>query len=614
MEYIWFLAAAVLFLYIQYRRNEALRRRLFVERLKEQWGQVPDREYEEGDLQRIRRYFETFRGEECVLDDITWNDLDMDAVFMLLNHTNSSAGEEALYRMLRTPCADPAPLRERDRLADVFTQNPKLRLELETQLAGIGKNNRLALCDYIVNLSGQPCHSNVSHYMGIAALAAAAVGVAVWPETGILALGGVIGFQMITYYRQKAQVEAYFSSVSQVVRLAVHGRAIGGLTGGEELAPYLDPLKQSVKELEPFCAKSRFISTGKEMGGSPLDLIMDYVKMLLHTDLIAYNQIVRMTKEKEAAIWSVTEILGQLECGLAIASFRACLGQWCRPQLAAGEPPYLHGEGLYHPLVDRAVPNTIHAVRSQLITGSNASGKSTFLKTVALGAVLAQTTYTAPGLSYQAPLYQIYTSMALHDSLSNGESYYIAEIRSLKRILDRGQDPLPVLCMIDEVLRGTNTVERIAASAQILRSMTEMNLLCFAATHDAELAELLEPWYENGHFSEEIADGDVLFSYRLQPGRARSRNALRLLELMGYKEEVLRQAQAMAERFGQTGIWSMEVKERAHGRAGTEIHRNGNHSSRGGRELDALEPEPAKERQRRGGSGEQSGRHTEHGG
>ena len=284
--------------------------------------------------------------------------------------------------------------------------------------------------------------------------------------------------------------------------------------------------------------------------------------MLLHTDLIAYNQIVRMTKEREAAIWKAMEILGQLECGLAIASFRACLGQWSRPKLSEeAASPFLYGEGLYHPLVDRAVPNSIHAVRCQLITGSNASGKSTFLKTVAVSAVLAQTVYTVPGVSYEAPVSQIYTSMALRDSLSGGESYYIAEIRSLKRILDRGRDRRPVLCFIDEVLRGTNTVERIAASAQILKSMAGMNLLCFAATHDGELTNLLKPWYDNSHFSEEVVEGDVLFSYRLKPGRSHSRNALKLLGLMGYEEAVLAEAEAMARRFGLTGVWSMNGKE-----------------------------------------------------
>lgn len=94
--------------------------------------------------------------------------------------------------------------------------------------------------------------------------------------------------------------------------------------------------------------------------------------------------------------------------------------------------------------------------------------------------------------------------MALRDDLSSQESYYIAEIRSLKRILDAVGEEYPVLCFVDEVLRGTNTVERIAASSQILESLASENVICFAATHDIELTYILEGVYENYHFSEEI--------------------------------------------------------------------------------------------------------------
>lgn len=88
---------------------------------------------------------------------------------------------------------------------------------------------------------------------------------------------------------------------------------------------------------------------------------------------------------------------------------------------------------------------------------------------VAVNAVLAQTIHTCAAESYHAPIFQIFSSMALRDSMENGESYYIVEIRSLKRILDAaGEWRTPVLCFVDEVLRGTNTVERIAAATQIL--------------------------------------------------------------------------------------------------------------------------------------------------
>lgn len=210
----------------------------------------------------------------------------------------------------------------------------------------------------------------------------------------------------------------------------------------------------------------------------------------------------------------------------------------------------------WHPLLSDPVKNSILADRGVLLTGSNASGKSTFLKMVAVNVILAQTIHTCTAESYKAPVFRIFSSMALRDSMENGESYYIVEIRSLKRILDAAQDHNgPVLCFVDEVLRGTNTVERIAAATQILIHLSESGALGFAATHDIEMTELLKEHYDNYHFEEEIRDGDILFPYQLLPGKASTRNAIRLLQLLGYDREITEKASGQAEHFLETGKW-----------------------------------------------------------
>ena len=146
--------------------------------------------------------------------------------------------------------------------------------------------------------------------------------------------------------------------------------------------------------------------------------------------------------------------------------------------------------------------------------------------------------------------------MALRDDLDSGESYYIVEIKALKRILDAASAREGrILCFVDEVLRGTNTIERIAASTQILKSLGSSGILCFAATHDIELTELLQDDFDNYHFEEDVRDGDVFFNYRLKEGKATSRNAIKLLELMGYDKDVIKKATDQAERFTQSGIW-----------------------------------------------------------
>ena len=146
--------------------------------------------------------------------------------------------------------------------------------------------------------------------------------------------------------------------------------------------------------------------------------------------------------------------------------------------------------------------------------------------------------------------------MALRDDISSGESYFIVEIRSLKRILDESRKKEPLLCVIDEVLRGTNTIERIAASSQILNALRGNWLLSFAATHDIELSYILDEIYTNYHFEEEVREHEVVFNYLLQPGRATTRNAIRLLDMLGYDPKLVKNAGNAAADFERTGVWT----------------------------------------------------------
>ena len=147
------------------------------------------------------------------------------------------------------------------------------------------------------------------------------------------------------------------------------------------------------------------------------------------------------------------------------------------------------------------------------------------------------------------------TSMALTDNLSGGESYYIVEIKSLKRICDSLNDEVPLLIFVDEVLRGTNTLERIAASSRILSYMGEKNCMLFAATHDIELTYILEKSFKMYHFEEKVEDDGVFFDYRLRDGRAVTRNAILLLKMMGFEESITDAAEQAADDFTVSGEW-----------------------------------------------------------
>jgi len=202
------------------------------------------------------------------------------------------------------------------------------------------------------------------------------------------------------------------------------------------------------------------------------------------------------------------------------------------------------------------VPNSITIKQGVLLTGSNASGKSTFLKTIAINAILSQSIYTCLADKWNAPFVKTMSSMALKDDVMQGESYFMVEIKALKRILDEcPRSDEKVLCIVDEVLRGTNTVERIAAACQIMKTLQKESTICLAATHDMELAELLADKYANYHFEETIENDDIHFRYELKDGPATTRNAIRLLQMLGYQEDITKAAETMAEGFLQNGKW-----------------------------------------------------------
>ena len=190
-----------------------------------------------------------------------------------------------------------------------------------------------------------------------------------------------------------------------------------------------------------------------------------------------------------------------------------------------------------------------------LLTGSNASGKSTFLKTVAINVILSRTIFIATARNFEISPFRVYSSMSLRDDLKNNESYYIVEIKALKRIIDAAGEEKPMICFVDEVLRGTNTIERIAASSEILKSLCKDNVICFAATHDIELTHILEMYYSNYHFEENVLDDDIKFNYILNKGRATTRNAIKLLKIIGYDDSIINAAKELADNFMNTGSW-----------------------------------------------------------
>ena len=543
--------------------NEWRKAKLFKISLRENYGVLRKRDT---DLERFARMGSYCKKhpEEGQIDDITWNDLGMDDVFRSMNHTYSASGEEYLYYTLRSAGKSKEELEELESLIRYFDGHENERVEVQVLMAKLGYMGKFSIYDYMDNLDILGERSNKKAILCDLLFIPILVCMPFAFSYALIAFVALMLYNIVSYFREKSEIEPYIISFKYVLRLLDIAEKVEKLSLEEEVSG-LEKMRGELRELRlrmnPLRKGAYWVISGQgSLSGNPLDLLADYVKMTFHIDLIRFNQMLKFLREHYADADAVNTILGRCETAISIGAYRVSLERangYCIPEFLGEGEKYLRMEEGYHPMLSAPVKNSIETKNGVLLTGSNASGKSTFLKTVAINALLAQTIHTCTASIWQAPMFRLYSSMSLRDDIESGDSYYVVEIKALKRILTAAKEEgRPVLCFVDEVLRGTNTVERIAASTQILKSLHGKAILCFAATHDVELTELLKNEYDNYHFEEDVKDGDVSFEYRLLEGKATTRNAIKLLEIMGYDPDIIRMAQDRAEGFMQTGKWS----------------------------------------------------------
>lgn len=536
---------------------------------------------------RMGSFFER-HSKEGQLDDITWNDLGLDDIFKRMNYTLSASGEEYLYYTLRTLKQNRKELDHLEDVIDYFRTHPKERVQIQFSMKKLGYTGKFSLYDYLDNLDFLGERSNGKSIL-LDLLFLPLIGL-LWIQfpLGVMGIVVLVVYNIVSYFREKADIDPYIVSFSYIMRLMEACREMERVDVPACREEW-EALRESGRRMQGMKRNSYWVMSPYRgnTSGDILAVVMDYVRMVFHVDLIKFNSMLKFLRGHIEDVDRLIQTVGYVETAIAIGIYRSSVENsggdgrrepasrnhgklsrdgsagsargkgWCVPEFVSGR--HVRMEEGYHPMLSDPVKNSISADRGVLLTGSNASGKSTFLKTMAVNAILAQTVHTCTADSYTAPFFHVYSSMALRDDMGSGESYYIVEIKALKRILDASASGTEnVLCFVDEVLRGTNTVERIAASTQILKSLAGSGILCFAATHDIELTDLLGNEYDNYHFEEDVREGDVYFNYRLMQGKATTRNAIRLLELMGFDHEIIEKAYGQAEGFMATGNWQTQ--------------------------------------------------------
>lgn len=499
-------------------------------------------------LPRIRIYYEETRDSlegSRQLDEITWNDLEMDEVFLRVNQTKCYIGEQVLYRRLHH--LEPGEDWEQFEWQQAFyKEREEERIELEEALAEIGKREEAYYLPQFLKHSALCQIGNTALYHILQVLLFSSILVGIFTKNA-LGIGAAVLFAVLNlgiYTVTKSKYEAFLHALLNLRQVICFCEKIEKEPKWKELAAANDfaSALNSLKKMKRLI-RGLQIRRNSGMTGDPMALLADYLYGITLYDLSVFNHIAKMIEGKQEQVLQLYEFVGKVDLSISVASFRASLPAVCGPDFQ--KDLSIKGEGLYHPLIPEAVGNDFHMTASSLITGANASGKSTFMKALAINVILAQTLHTCAAQALSLPRLAVMTSMAVRDDLLSGESYYIREAKYLKRMLDAVDLGIPVLCVIDEILKGTNTRERLAASEAVLQYFSGRNCLTLAATHDMELVEKLHRQYDCYYFESRMEEQDIRFDYRIRTGIGGGSNAIKLLKVLGFPEEVTDAAQKL---------------------------------------------------------------------
>ncbi|HEX2908592.1 MAG TPA: hypothetical protein VHO69_17100 [Phototrophicaceae bacterium] len=265
---------------------------------------------------------------------------------------------------------------------------------------------------------------------------------------------------------------------------------------------------------------------------------------LIPWDLFFAYRLRLMKRQLQTQLPVWLDIWHELEALCALANFADLHPAYQFPHLETQTIAW-EARSLGHPLipVEKRITNdfTLEGLgQMALITGSNMSGKSTFLRTVGINMVLAYAGSVVPAAQFHLSLFRLFTCIRINDSLTDGFSYFYAEVRRLKALLDAldQSHPLPLFFLIDEIFRGTNNRERFIGSRSYIHAlMTSENTaahgLGLVSTHDLELTRLTEGRIQNYHFADSIQNDHLSFDYRLQLGPSITTNALKIMAIEG---------------------------------------------------------------------------------
>ncbi len=492
----------------------------------------------------ISRYYDYNTDPDAFqyLNDPTRDDLDLDALFFFLDHNISSVGRQYLYNLL---CNIPleSPVKKQEDWIRLYESDRPLQQKINRLLKKLNHTDAYYICSLFqikkpVISSFQFLIWRILQLLPFAFL----VAFLLFQVRILLLLCGVVFIvNLIVHYKNKQTAFLYAGSIPQLLKMINIAKSLFNQNALKDLNPTIEPALKNVSKLKNSLLLFRFDSKID----SDISLISwsvsEFIRIFFLLEPISLFKAFRLLELKSKDIETLFNYIGLIDNLQSVSVLRRELPYYCLPGFASANK--IEAEQLYHPLIHDCVPNTITMnKKSLLIMGSNMSGKTSLIRTVGVNVLSGQTLNTCFAESFHCTRMRIYSAINSKDDLVQGKSYYLEEVLRLKEIITQTQSGANLI-LLDELFKGTNTIERIAAAKATLNYFVRNSQnAVLVATHDLELAGLLKDQYTLSHFTEQVEEETLSFDYKIKEGIPTSRNALRILEMNAYPEALIQEA------------------------------------------------------------------------
>lgn len=520
------------------------RKRKYNEALLNSFGKIKDDAF---NFDMIETYFRNkkHKGSFQVLSDKTCQDLDFDELFMFLDRTQSKVGQQYLYNKLRSIPSNQDHLDRSESLIKTFRENPNLRLKTQKELDKLNKTSN----SYISSLFQDEYIKPPKWFFLIRMLSFTSLfSLLLFPFNGnlLFVLIGVFIINSGIHLWNKKNLYYNLKAIPALLELSETAKTLFEEDCFKEINP---KLKISTGVIDKLRFRVKFFKIGSDTASELEALIwfsMELVKIIFLLEPLLLFGILKQLDTKRTELENIFTFVGEIDSLISVVSLREGTDTYCIPHISENKCELI-AEELYHPLIVDAVSNSIQVNhKSVLLTGSNMSGKTTFIRTIGINALTALTLNTCFGKSFSLPRMRIFSAIRISDDLMNDKSYYFEEVLTIKEMIEESQSEYINLFLLDEIFKGTNTIERISAGKAVLSSLAKTNNIVFVSTHDIELADLLQEEYELYHFSETVGNKTVDFDYKLKVGKLKNRNAIKILQINGYPESIIQEANSLA--------------------------------------------------------------------